>query len=602
MGRKPKPPTSSKQSMEEQLSISEAHHEAALAEAARAAAEARAGMLEDGALSDEQLERLADVALSFLEILTGVSLYPYQKEFAWRAFYSLLTEDGDETTALFARQSGKTETVACIVATVMVLFPALAGAVDDPRIRKFRAGVWVGIFGPSFDIAGIMYGRVTARLQSERAAAIMADPDINVDAPWSRGSALNMSNGSYVECNSAGPQSHIEGKTFHLIITEETQEISNFKIRKSIHPMAAATGGSLIKIGTPAPNKGEFHEACKRNAAHDDVLSGKKLKRRQRHFQFDYKVAAAHNPRYASYVQKEIERLGFDSDDFRMAYRLHWVLERGHFITDALLGSCGITRTKRQGKVLPGGKNAEWVRSSNVVTYDHKGRYIASLDFGRSQSSTVVTIGLLFPEGAVDVGYGELRYPVHVANWLELTGDDHEQQYPEIVNFLLNYNLDTMLCDATGKGDPIYSRLANDERLRKVFVRPFIFGTASKDVGYKLLLQEMQAGRFTFPDGKHAGRLRKQRRFKKQMTDLEKEWSGARLVVHKPKGEKNARDDYPDSAMMLTWCANKVAFVTTLNDDTGISPFARASRRARSFGDRFRGIGRDGGGRTRRRR
>ena len=89
----------------------------------------------------------------FCEKGSGVELYPYQKEFGLRIIQSLLLEDNAEITALFSRQSGKTETVSTIVPGLCVILPILANIPDigiDRRIGKFKHGFWVGIFAPNY--------------------------------------------------------------------------------------------------------------------------------------------------------------------------------------------------------------------------------------------------------------------------------------------------------------------------------------------------------------------------------------------------------------------------------------------------------------------
>jgi hypothetical protein len=137
-----------------------------------------------------------------------------------------------------------------------------------------------------------------------------------------------------------------------------------------------------------------------------------------------------------------------------------------------------------------------------------------------------------------------------------LFGDDHEAQHPQILSFLKNFRISSAIVDATGKGDPVYSRLAAELDKYDILVVPFIFSESSKDVGYKVFLQELQAKRFTYPSGSGAVRQKKWQRFYAQMCDLEKTWRGQRMVVGKPKDDRNARDDYPDSAMMLCYLVN----------------------------------------------
>jgi hypothetical protein len=322
--------------------------------------------------------------------------------------------------------------------------------------------------------------------------------------------------------------------------------------------MAAATGGTLVKIGTCNRQKSDFYEACRRNKRRD-MNEGNLRSRKRSHFEFDYTVVQKYNPRYQKYVAKEKNRLGEDSDDFRMKYRLHWLLERGMFINSDVLDECGI---KGKGDSLyayrgrgRGRKRIEFTRPPNVVTYDtHTEGLVFSIDVGRT-NSTIVTIGKPFWDKPIEYG-NEERFPLHVYNWLELFGDDHEAQHPQIIDFLKNYRLSMGVIDATGKGDPIYSRMASELDEFGITIMPFIFTAQSKDTGYKVLDQELSTRRLTFPAGARATRLQKWQRFYTQMTDLEKSWRGQTMVINKSKHDNEARDDYPDGLMMLSYLVN----------------------------------------------
>lgn len=523
--------------------------------AAATQAVANVGEIPQRALTDVELGKLADVVMSFAQEMAGVDLFPYEYEFGWRIVYSLLVEDADEITALFSRQSGKTETVAVTVVGVMVILPALAEVfIHDERIRKFKDGVWCGIYAPGYEQASIMWSRMKLRMYSKSAKAALLDPDIDIDLDAGTEN-LVLPNGSFCDCGTAAPQASIEGKTYHLILLEETQDISSAKIRASIHPMAAATAGTLVKIGTCNRTKSDFYQACRRNKR-QDMNAGRLRSRKRNHYEFDYTVAQRYNPRYRKYVEKEKVRLGEDSDDFKMKYRLHWMLERGMFVSSDLLDECGIIEkglslfvTKGRGRRK---RKIEFTRPPNVVTYDqHTEGLVFSVDVGR-ENSTVVTIGKPFWDCPILHGKEE-RFPLHIYNWLELHGDDHEQQHPQILEFLQNYRLSMGIVDATGKGDPIFSRLEAELDKFGIYVMPFIFSSQSKDVGYKVLGQEISTRRLTFPAGARATRLQKWQRFYGQMTDLEKNWRGQTLVVNKSKDDKDARDDFPDSLMMLSY-------------------------------------------------
>lgn len=915
------------------------------ADAAEKATEELTG-IPDRELTDAELCKLADAIMAFSQQMTGITLHPYEYEFGWRICYSIVCEDADEITALFARQSGKTETVAVVVCGVVVLLPVLAKALpNDPRISKFKDGVWCGIYAPTYEQAGIMWSRMKTRMYSKEAKVTLLDPDIDIDLTAVREN-MTLPNGSFVDCGTASPQASIEGKTYHLLLLEETQDISAKKILSSIHPMCAAcitgdalipledgrlvamkdmelfrtgcfdesfkfktnfpirhinsgvqpcikmvlnsgkeivgtydhpviikprayprkpvweqlqnigvgtqiavprsvpffgeesigidaarvlgmlvgdgsygkdcspgfsgedkelhtfletwmrqnggkiraershitkkgrkflevrcvsdvegcakgknpainllregmvygqtkskkrvpasiwtapkyevaafigglvdtdgcvqlyenrrctidiaqanrdilvevshllmkfgihccirkvvasgkgfakkgnvhyrlaiadrdsvllfikhiellvkrkrdalvraeeilakrrskrrasvivgsgknrraktldndlvwervvrieavgerqvydiempdpahnfiangivvhnTGGSIVKIGTPNRVKSEFYKACRRNRRKD--VSGGNLRSRKRcHFEFDYTVVQRHNPRYRKYVAKERERMGEDSDDFCMKYRLHWLLERGMFVSPDLLKECGVTGSDQSLAVEKGRgrhrRKVSFKRSPNVVTYDPQTPNIAaSIDVGRD-NSTVVTVGKVFWDNPIAYG-NETRYPIHIYNWLELQGDDHEAQQPQIIEFLKNYRVSMVIIDATGKGDPIYSRLSAELAEFDITVIPFIFSAQSKDVGYKVFGQELRSHRISFPAGARASRLKKWQKFVSQMEDLEKSWRGQIMVVNKPKDDKEARDDYPDSCMLLCFLVN----------------------------------------------
>lgn len=78
---------------------------------------------DEDVLSKEFVNKLVDKILQFMVVLVGHDLHPYQKPLARRMIESVVINDGEEVTALAARQSGKSETVANVVATLMVLMP-----------------------------------------------------------------------------------------------------------------------------------------------------------------------------------------------------------------------------------------------------------------------------------------------------------------------------------------------------------------------------------------------------------------------------------------------------------------------------------------------
>ena len=90
------------------------------------------------------LNGIIDKIIKYCEVQSGINLHPYQKDFAEALVWSLITNAGEEITALFSRQSGKTETVAVILGGCMVILPTLAKAMPDMyEIGMFKDGLMV---------------------------------------------------------------------------------------------------------------------------------------------------------------------------------------------------------------------------------------------------------------------------------------------------------------------------------------------------------------------------------------------------------------------------------------------------------------------------
>lgn len=476
--------------------------------------------------------------------------YPYQAQFAKRLIRSILDNDGEELTALFARQSGKSETVASTTAGLMIILPVLANLpmfADDPRLMGFKDGFLIGIFAPVQNQAQITFNRIRSRLASKGARQLfeeLAEEGIVIDYDSNNGVNVTLTNGSKATCRSASEGSNIEGESFMLIICEECQDISNYKIRKSIHPMGAAYNATIVKIGTPTTYKGDFYEAIQRNKK--GYEEGKK--RYKSHFEYGYKVVMRYNPKYEKYIQKEIYRLGEDSDEFQMAYNLKWILERGMFVSGDYL--------------------EKHIYNDNLgrVRQDKVNVHVAGIDFGKKSDSTVITIVEVDWENPIiveapkslenlnnvdAVNYGYTAYEVTVKDWIELQGDDYEAQYPEMMDFLSQFNLARIVADNTGVGSPIVDRIAANMECEVV---PYTFGTPSKSAIYKHLNAEFRGERVIVPADEETRDTLEWRSFDQQFQDLEKTYSGSHMIVSHPQ-ERGCHDDFCDSLALAVWGA-----------------------------------------------
>jgi hypothetical protein len=192
--------------------------------------------LELDELSKEFVKKLIDRCIEFMNALVGHELHPYQMPLARRIIESVLINDGEEITALAARQSGKSETIANTVATLMVLLPRLAKMYPD-LLGKFSNGVWIGMFAPVEGQVETLFGRTVNRLTSERAQEILGDPEIDDSLGKVPGVTRQIklkNSGSSLMMMTANPRAKIESKSFHLIVIDECQEADDFVVTKSI--------------------------------------------------------------------------------------------------------------------------------------------------------------------------------------------------------------------------------------------------------------------------------------------------------------------------------------------------------------------------------
>lgn len=495
---------------------------------------------------------LVNRIFTFCEVLSGKTLFPYQAQFSKRIIRSTLENDGEELTALFSRQSGKSETVAVTVSGMMVILPILANMpmfADDPRLSQFKDGLWVGIFAPSLRQSQITYNRLKSRLQSKTAIAILEDPEFRIGFDTSNGQTVSLTNGSFATSISASDGSNIEGESFKLIICEEAQDISNYKMRKSIHPMGAAYNATIIKVGTSTTFKGDFYEAIYRNKEEAKTRSS----HIKNHFEYDWTVAAKYNPKYAKYVEKEKKRLGENSDEFQMSYCLKWIIERSLFIDLPTFEANNLEN------------GLERSLSDKLCTH------VAGIDIGgKGSDDTIVTIVEVNWEMPVimenrhndETGEEEtyLAYNTYIKDWFRIRNvGDYEEQYAMIMDYLSNFNIAKVVCDSTKES-------AVADRLRanlKCEVISYTFSSKSKSELYKHLSKEISSGRARVCSGVRTQETDDYIEFLSQLSDLQKGYSGSYLVVGHPN-EKNAHDDYPDSWALAVWgCSSESQTNTT---------------------------------------
>ena len=494
-------------------------------------------------LSKEFVQKVIDRCIQFMDTLVGHSLHPYQLPLARRIIESILINDGEEVTALAARQSGKSETIANTVATLMVLLPRLAKMYPD-LLSKFKDGIWIGMFAPVEGQVETLFGRTVNRLTSDRALEILGDPEIDDSLGKVAGVTRQIklkNSGSSLMMMTANPRAKIESKSFHLIVIDECQEADDFVVSKSISPMLAYYSGTMVKTGTPTTHKNNFYRSIQLNKRRQT-----NTKSRQNHFQWDYRDVSKYNANYAKFIKKEMLRIGEDSDEFQMSYCCKWLLDRGMFVTSNVLDELGDT-------------------SQEVVKAWHRTPVVVGIDPARKIDSTVVTVVWVDWDRPDEFGYFDHR----ILNWLEIQGDDWEDQYFQIVQFLSNYDVLAVGVDANGVGDAVAQRLKL--LLPRAEVHSLGSSQSEQSKRWKHLKALIDRRMVGWPSHAKTRRLRTWKRFYQQMSDLETKFQGPNFLAHAPD-EAHAHDDFADS-LAIACCLTMD--LTMPSVEVSSSPFFR---------------------------
>lgn len=188
--------------------------------------------------------RLSEVLVTIGEKMTGIPLYEYQRGLAFRIIYSILARDGAEITALFSRQSGKSEVIVFCVIVLGILLPVLA-KIYPKELGYYSNGIKIGLFAPQGEQVQTVYQRCVARLHSEPVRMFLDDPDI-LDAPTSS-VHFKLKSGTHVTGQSAAKQSKIESKTYNLVFIDEcVAENTKVITKRGELPISDVTIGDYV--------------------------------------------------------------------------------------------------------------------------------------------------------------------------------------------------------------------------------------------------------------------------------------------------------------------------------------------------------------------
>ncbi len=488
------------------------------------------------------LKQLIEFCLEFCQLLSGRVLYPYQKAFARGIIRTILTDSGSTITALFARQSGKSQSCADVMSGLMLLLPVLANMEEfseDERLQLFKKGFWVGIFAPSKDRALGMFQKIRDNFGSPSAKAVFETSDFaHVSFSTYNSQNVSLSTGSFVRAVSASDNANIEGDSYMYIVIDEAQDVSDYVIRKSIIPMGTAYNASCVLIGTPNNKKCFFLDTLTSNKVSDSLS---RTENKRLHYEFNCDEAAKYNKKYAKALENTKMLIGEESDEYLMSYKLVWRLERGMFLDYE-------NYIKHNANPF-----------SHLVSSDLKNAHVAGIDVASISDGLIVTIvepdwenPAVKVQSVTDTGETVQydAYDTMVKAWKSVPGGNYENIYAELLAYLSLWNIKKILIDGTR--ERAFAERLQAQLLSICEVEIFVFTSASKSDLFKCLDTEIKTKRAKFPYSDEVQKTKEFKDFLQQMSDLEKTYNGVNMVVSHPT-TRNARDDYPDSYALAIW-------------------------------------------------
>lgn len=470
------------------------------------------------------LEKLRKLRADHLAIQHGVVFYPYQEIVSDRILEALIqnlrltsnaTEEDIKKLKLieipieFSRQSGKTT---AIVYTVEFILTWLS--------VKFDRQIHIAIFAPQIEQAKTDFDRLKVALRRVKDMVIVDEATERLVKEQENSKTLVLPDGSSCYIAPVSKTSHPESKTLDLMIFEESQDLDDQIVKESIFPIGASTNAPRVFIGTAGTRINYFYRLGQSGKAlklyFEDIVA-------QRREVYERTLEAKHLI-YEQTVRQEIEKQGFDSDEIQRPYFGKWLIGTGQFTTEQDLNA---------------------LETDRGIAYHHtKMECFAGIDTAKHPDSTVVTI----------IRYNTELKKKELLNWCELRGENYQNQFDIIKDFLSHYNVIAIAIDSTGQGDFMPDMFEvhtewSDEHSGLYRVK---FSAVSKDLMYKNLKVSIKELLTTLPKLS----TKQGEKFRQQMLDLQQEYKGQLLSVHHPD-DPNGHDDYPDSWALAEWAYAK---------------------------------------------
>lgn len=469
------------------------------------------------------LDKLKILRTQHLLKYHDVTFYPYQEAISDGIIEALIqnlrltvnaTEDDikklklTEIAVEISRQAGKTTAIVLTIEFVMVYLSKL-----------FNRRISIGIFAPQQEQAKTDFDRLKEALNRSSQMFVIQTDKQKEYQEQNNARTLVLPNGSSCYIFPVTKTSRPESKTLDLIIFEESQDLEDKIVKEQILPMGASTNAPRVYVGTAGTKICYFYRLGQEGKAikiyFDEIV-------KQRRTTYENTAEAKHLI-YEQTVNQEITKQGIDSDEIQRPYFGKWLIGTGQFVTQEAL---------------------EALETDSGITWHYKQTdCFVGIDSAKHPDSTVVTV-IAQVEGNNK----------KLLNWLELRGENYQDQFDLIKDFLSKYRVVGIAIDSTGQGDfmpDLFERHTEwaDENSGLYRVK---FSAVSKDMMYKNLKVSISELLTKLPklDKKLAVR------FKQQMLDLQQEYKGQLLSVKHPD-DPNAHDDYADSWALAEWAFAK---------------------------------------------
>lgn len=467
------------------------------------------------------LEKLRKLRADHLLIQHGVVFYPYQELVSDRILEALiqnlrLTSSASEEEIKklklieipieFSRQSGKTTAVVYTVEFILTWLSVY-----------FGRQIHIGIFAPQIEQAKTDFDRLKVALRKVKDMIVVDDIQERTIKEQENAKTLVLPDGSSCYIAPVTKTSHPESKTLDLMIFEESQDLDDKIVKESIWPIGASTNAPRVYIGTAGTSIKYFYRLGQQGKAiklyYHDIVD-------QRRTVYEQTGEAKHLI-YEQTVRQEIELAGLEADEIQRPYFGKWLIGTGNFVVQ---------------------EDLEAMVTDRKLTYHSKnhGDCFAGIDTAKNPDSTVVTI----------IRYNKESGKKELLNWMELRGDNYQDQFDIIKEFLKGYSVQAVAIDSTGQGDFMPDMFQNNTEWadEKSGLYRIKFSAVSKDLIYKNLKVSIKELLTTLPKLD----IKLGEKFKQQMLDLQQEYKGQLLSVHHPD-DANAHDDFPDSWALAEW-------------------------------------------------